>query len=298
MEIAELEKQITNYINEFGLVIRDPKRRERWDKWTYEIMKAYNYAKENKAKISKICKSKKIVNSDEELKKLAYWCNSLFVILPNDIIYDDILIEIDTNCNELRTKREKDSYLSKLVANIFQLIILLEILFETHPEFKPKDKENYDEQIHQFTLEKLKCEKNKYIIQSYYIQISKLINIFLEILAYAQGLKNKINEDIISENKVGIPIQHLIANTHKLVLLKEIGVFDFLLKNYVHDDKHNLILEDFSKLIGEMIGANGKDIRSDVGRLKNEILDPKKKKVVQTPKAKISVKNFLNSIGL
>lgn len=106
-------------------------------------------------------------------------------------------------------------------------------------------------------------------------------------------------EQLTPANEIGkIELYDLSADRHRLVLLSETGVFKMLVEKYLDPLNPKMRLEDFAKLISTMIGAKSKELRSDVGKLRSELTDPKMNKTVLNKNSLKEVSTFLASLGL
>lgn len=287
----EIETIRRNSLQGF-LEITDEKKRIFLDKWINKIVEAYNYAKSNSVEIIKTNTVNKIGFGDKKTTDVAFWCNSLFNRLPDHLITNEILTEIDTNILEIKTTREKLDYLVKLITNISCLILLLEKSLQTHPEFTPEGTPNYDKEIHQLTLKKLKSERDKYLLQPYYIHLLALIQVFEEMLKYIANINIEKSEDFIIENEIKV------AN-HRLLLLHKLDLFQPLYKNY-----HNVLgPKKFATLIKTLLGIPEEEVKSDTFRktveyFKNEVNGKVIPKPIITGEASKKVNAFLVELGV
>jgi hypothetical protein len=130
--------------------------------------------------------------------------------------------------------------------------------------------------------------------------ISKFIGSVACMFGSLQGIIRYLDEELnkISPVEEAKNIYELTADRHKLMLLKQTGIFEFLSDKYMNPINPLMKLEDFAKLISTIIGAKSKELRSEVGKLKSEISDPKKPKSVQSEKSIREVNSHLVSLGL
>jgi hypothetical protein len=130
------------------------------------------------------------------------------------------------------------------------------------------------------------------------------IHSFLFSFSILESSFNEIIDLLETEIQMLTPVEHtailteLSADRHKLILLHKIGGLEYLRDKYLNPQSPSMSLEDFARLIGNLIGAKSKELRSDVGKLLNEIADPKKTKSVQTESANRQINSFLASLGL
>jgi len=132
-------------------------------------------------------------------------------------------------------------------------------------------------------------------VSKYLSSIMGLLKIYDQTQEFIEGLSSE-EVTYVVEDDTDQP--YLIADRHRLLLLNDIGAFDFLKTKYMDPKTPQLTQGDFAKLISTIIGSKSKELRSDVGKLISEMADPKKKKTVQTEGATKAVRSYIASLGL
>lgn len=119
-----------------------------------------------------------------------------------------------------------------------------------------------------------------------------LVGHYEDLDKYIQNLLNPEKEDESNE------IQHnLDATSHRLVMLHKLGIFEALYKQHYT----SIGTGGFAKLIGQILNVQKEgleSLRSDIGKLLNELNDPQRKPLVQTKPAIKAVNATLAEIGI
>lgn len=309
--IAPIGYEAKTEIKAWRLIIEDPKRREFFDKWTAKMKEVREKVRDSEELINAINSSGYFPGSgNKKYDDVIEWGSHLDHILPDRVFTYEIMNEIDHNMLDLKTSREKDLYLSKLAGELEAAAHMFSRMTRTHPEYKPLEEElrfNEDTQESYYVItqkeesvtdwRRLKGNQKAYALQMFYIHLIIISNQLSSIVDYADRLRTP--EDTTNFSSEEVPSgKRLVADRHKLILLQKTGVFKFLTDKFMNPKQPLMIQEDFKRLIENMIGATTKDIGSDVAKLLNENIDPKKNKTVETPGATKSVNAFLSSLGL
>jgi len=200
--------------------------------------------------------------------------------------------EIELNCANIPNESNLERYFHFIRSKFEQAI---EALYSTTDYYSPNS-----ELIHEKVFSIIDSNskpadtknKNGEILYDFLRSIRGHVSDLNEFLLVLEGYEKKYDFASHNENTIDL------MDRHKLILLYQTGVFEMLLDKYLNPVNPKMKLEDFSKLIATMIGAKSKELRSEVGKLKSEILDPKIKRNVQSEKSMREVNTFLTSLGI
>ncbi|TKC01246.1 hypothetical protein [Pedobacter cryotolerans] len=299
-------------LNDWNYIIPDAQRRLYFDKWFDRIKKVEHkifYAKKIIDEINST--NYKLGDGNAEFDTFIEWGTKISEIdLPDHIILHEILNEIDVNMLELKTKREKDLYLTRLTSWLSSFANDFLKYANTHPHYVPRKEDLlFDEKSKEYTWVEIQKEipvkpwrqllhdrSNRSIdnpaLTTFYIHLLVEVETLNKIVDYAKGLISPTEEVVFDHD--------ITANTHKLILLHKLGLFKVLYDNH-RGELGNI---RFAKLLGTLLGVDPdpkkqEGFRKSVDDYTTEtFLKKNAPKTVERPAAIKKVNAYLAELGL
>lgn len=280
---------------------------EQLNKWIQVSESFYNYSPEDvigEDKLHSYINGKMPTLTDEEVIKINDDNQKLSTANDSNEMWLEITREIDYNIANIPTMEQIKRYLAYIRKRIELTISLTndsleyDWIIQSEIRFRPLFEDLSDDRKDELG------EKGSIILEVSERGDDGPIGRYLQTCVHTAESYHELLNEIIERETNREDLQGIVnelelpADRHRLLLLHQTGAFDFLLTKYMDPKRPIMNLEGFSKLIHGITNPKGKDLRSDVGRLKNEIDSPNMKKVIQNGPAIKNVNSFLASLGL
>lgn len=163
-------------------VIAEPQRRIKWDFWTEKFRSVRKRIDEKIDLINKINnENTQLGSGDQEADEFIKFATDIFAVLPDQIFKHELIVEIEKNIVDFKSKTERNRYLEVIESTLTSLINDYNYLCKSHPDYGSQ--RHIDWRI-------IRRDRDKYTLNRMYVQCLVVAHVLKQVRAVVFELLN------------------------------------------------------------------------------------------------------------